>query len=153
MSNSVEEIHCPICGSRITLDAVLAKNTEASYWKTIFELPRNVQNEIHGYVTLFRPEKSRLSSSRALRILKETLGLCDDLERLGSACAKTVDQIHAKRKDGEKYSAFSNHAYLEKVLSSTPSTVERNVPKVIQQSVVKTSKQSQGLNALERLKR
>jgi len=152
MSNSVEEIHCPICGARITLDAVLAKNAEANYWKSIFELPKNVQGDIHSYVALFRPEKSRLSSSRALRILRETLDLCGDVERLGSACAKTVDQIHAKRKDGAKYSAFSNHAYLEKVLSDTPSTVEKAVPKVIQ-APVKTSKQSQGLAALEGLKR
>lgn len=53
-----------------------------------------------------------------LKLITETLALCDNRKALAAALEQTVTSIHAKRQQGTTQ-AFKNHSYLNKVLEST----------------------------------
>lgn len=152
---------CPVCKSKFPLELLFQDAAGSEMMGLLANLPSNVAPRLLSYIGLFRATNRDLTFDRALRLLKETLDLTEDVGRLAAACEKMVETVRGKQANSD-FKPFSNHNYLKEVLSDIPSTVEieREQPRAIapsnqriSQMPVKTSKQSQGLAALEGLKR
>ena len=152
--SSIDEMRCPSCGATFSIDVWLSEKTGREYLNELLALKEHA-SAINDYVMLFRPLKTKMPTAKALRILRETLALCEDVGRLALACEKAVEQKRVQWNNGEPRRVFDNHNYLKPILASTSSVTvvreEKSLAMVIQPQ--KTSKQSQGLAALEKLKR
>lgn len=106
---------CPICHSAIHLEALIQDEAASELLGVLAKLDRPLALSMVSYLGLFRPEKSDLSNSRALRLVKEV----QDLGQGGplvSALEQTVNQIRQKRQQGHMRS-LTNHNYLKTVLN------------------------------------
>jgi hypothetical protein len=109
---------CPTCHAHISLDALVQDANAKGLLAAVAELPPSFASNLISYVGLFRPAKSDLNNGRALKLITETLTLCDNRKALAAALEQTVISIHAKRQQGTTQ-ALKNHSYLNKVLEST----------------------------------
>lgn len=140
---------CPICHSRISLDALAQDEAGRELLGLLSKLDADAGTALVGYLTLFRSHTRDLANDRALRLAKDALALSESLPALAEAMRATVEQIRAKGGD-----PLSNHNYLRKVLGdchgfkadialpSTQCAAYDGKP-------AKTSKTAQALQALE----
>ncbi|MCG6405249.1 hypothetical protein K6U20_11510 [Vibrio fluvialis] len=62
---------CPICHGNIHLDALIADDAGRELLAKVANLPDFIARPMLSYISLFRPVKSDLSNSRALRMIEE----------------------------------------------------------------------------------
>lgn len=108
---------CPVCHSAIDLLALIEDKASSELLGEVAKLDAWLAPNVLLYVGLFKPAKSKLNNSRALKLLKETLALSNNKRLLLKACEATVINIREARKT-HKAKPFKDHAYLERVIDS-----------------------------------
>ncbi|CAI0791608.1 hypothetical protein [Serratia ficaria] len=64
---------CPVCHSELHLDAILEDDAGRELLTLLATLPNGAGKAMVAYIGLFRPPKSNLSNSRAVKLVKEVL--------------------------------------------------------------------------------
>ncbi|MCK3654890.1 hypothetical protein A4G19_03640 [Pasteurellaceae bacterium Macca] len=128
---------CPICHSDLTLEALMEDEAGRVLLNKILNMGYGCGSAVVGYLGLFKPAKSTLSNSRAVRILDGLLELYDCSHLLAHALSETVEQVRKNRREGGRCEPLSNHNYLKKVYEScrpqfAPSNQGRRVDKAPQ---------------------
>lgn len=140
---------CPICHTRISLDALAQDEAGRELLGLLAKLDTDAGTALVGYLGLFRSATRDLANDRALKLAREALSL-GPTGNLAQAMRQTVEQIQAK---GGK--PLSNHNYLKRVLEDVVvepanaivgATLSRDKVSLPQG---KTSKTAQALKALE----
>lgn len=108
---------CPVCHTDLHLDAILEDDAARELMSKVINLKYGIARHIVAYAGLFRPEKSNLSNSRALKLINEVLALYPESRVLADALSATVERIRAKRAKGDK-APLSNHSYLKTVYTT-----------------------------------
>ncbi len=108
---------CPVCHSNIDLLSLVEDKASSELLGEVAKLDSWLANGVLLYIGLFKPGKSKLNNSRALKLLKETLALTSNKRLLLKACEATVINIREARKT-QKAKPFKDHAYLERVIDS-----------------------------------
>lgn len=106
---------CPICHSDIHLDALLEDDAGREMLGLIANLGGNNARALVSYIGLFRPEKSALSNSRALRLMRDVLEMYQPSPLLAHALNETVQAVMKNRRETRNIQALANHNYLKKV--------------------------------------
>lgn len=109
---------CPVCHTDLHLDALLEDDAGRELTAKVINLPHGVGRHLVAYVGLFRPQKSNLSNSRALKLCDEVLALYQPSRALAHALSETVARIHAKRAQGDR-APLANHSYLASVYKTS----------------------------------
>lgn len=107
---------CPICHSHIQLEALIQDDAGSELLGLLSGLGRPLARPLVQYLGLFRPAKSDLTNSRALRLCEEVLAL-GDRDTLAAALTDTVRSLHEKRLQGQ-VKPLKNHNYLRQVIGS-----------------------------------
>ena len=106
---------CPICHSDLTLEALVEDDAGRELLKVITELTAGCGRPMVAYLGLFKPAKSTLSNSRALRILQSVLEIYPCSNVLAKALSDTVEQVRRNRRESGRVEPLTNHNYLKKV--------------------------------------
>lgn len=109
---------CPICHSDLTLEALVEDEAGRELLKAITELTAGCSRPMVAYLGLFKPVKSTLSNSRALRILQSLLEIYPCSNVLAKALSDTVEQVRRNRRESGRVEPLANHNYLKKVYES-----------------------------------
>lgn len=109
---------CPICHSDIHLETLTEDESGRELLGKISLLTHGVAQPMVA-LGLFKPAKSNLSNSRALKLLTEVLELYPCSLLLAQALSETVASIRKKRQqslqNGQKIEPLTNHNYLKSV--------------------------------------
>lgn len=126
----------PICHSDIHLDQLLEDEAGRELLSLIAKCHAEVARPLVAYIALFRPEKSQLSNSRAVKLINEVFELYQPSLLLAHALSETVQSVQNKRRNNQNTAPLTNHNYLKQVY-------ETNAPKFVstQQVVQTTSEQ------------
>ncbi|WKS99769.1 hypothetical protein NYR30_00275 [Gallibacterium salpingitidis] len=119
---------CPICHSDIHLDQLLEDDAGRELLTLIAKCNAEVARPLVAYISLFRPEKSALSNSRAVKLIKEVLALYPQSLLLAHALSETVQSVQNKRRNNQNTAPLTNHNYLKQVY-------ETNAPKFVSTQV------------------
>ncbi|WP_102798753.1 hypothetical protein [Bowmanella denitrificans] len=111
---------CPVCRTGLHLDALVQDTAGKTLLGTVAALSTEQAAALVGYLALFRPAKSDLANSRALRLISEVQALTVNRQALTQALEQTTQQISARRNESGDAKPLSNHNYLKKVLHSLP---------------------------------
>lgn len=106
---------CPICHSDLHLEALIEDEAGRELLGKISQLTHGVAKPLVAYLGLFKPMKSNLSNSRALKILTDVLALYDCSRLLAHSLSETVQAVRKKRINGQNYDPLTNHNYLKSV--------------------------------------
>ncbi len=106
---------CPVCHSNIHLDALLEDDAGREMLGIITNLRGDNARALVSYIALFRPEKSALSNSRALKLMQEVLEMYQPSPLLSHALTETVSGVMRNRRETRNVVALTNHNYLKKV--------------------------------------
>lgn len=87
---------CPICHSDIHLEALVEDEAGRELLGKISQLTHGVAQPMVAYLGLFKPQKSNLNNSRALKILNDVLALYPCSLLLAQALSETVVSIRKK---------------------------------------------------------
>lgn len=109
---------CPICHSDLTLEALIEDDAGRELLNVITGLSHRCGRAVVPYLGLFKPAKSSLSNSRALKILHSLLELYPPSNVLEKALYDTVEQVRRNRRESGRVEPLSNHNYLKKVYES-----------------------------------
>lgn len=143
---------CPICHTRISLDALAQDEAGRELLGLLSKLDTDAGTALVGYLGLFRSASRDLANDRALKLAREALSLGPS-GNVAQAMRQTVEQIQAK---GGK--PLSNHNYLKRVLEdvsvvgadlSAHATAMVPANQANKFAPTKTSKTAQALQALE----
>ncbi|WP_333873088.1 hypothetical protein [Methylobacter sp.] len=143
---------CPVCHTRISLDALAQDEAGRELLGLLIKLDTEAGTALVGYLGLFRSVTRDLANDRALKLAKEALSLGHS-GNVAQAMRQTVEQIQSK---GGK--PLSNHNYLKRVLEdvtvvgadSSAQLVPAN--RATEVAPTKHSKTAQSLQALEDFK-
>lgn len=105
---------CPVCHSELHLDAILEDDAGRELLTLLATLPNGAGKAMVAYIGLFRPPKSNLSNSRAVKLVKEVLAQHQAGRVLTHALSETVERIRSKRINGDN-KPLSGHSYLREV--------------------------------------
>ena len=105
---------CPICHSRISLDALVQDEAGRKLMALVARLDSQTGGALVSYLGLFRPARRDLANERALRLARETLALTEDIARLAIALSETVEALRGR----QPRHPLKNHNYLKKVLET-----------------------------------
>jgi len=108
---------CPICHSTIDLLSLVEDEASSELLAEVSKLESWLAPNVLLYIGLFKPAKSKLNNSRALKLLKETLALSSNSRLLLKACEATVLNIRQARKT-QTAKPFKDHKYLIQVIDS-----------------------------------
>ena len=108
---------CPVCHSNIDLLSLVEDKASSELLAEVANLDSWLAPNVLLYIGLFKPGKSKLNNSRALKLLKETLALTSNKRLLLKACETTVLNIREARKT-KTPKPFKDHAYLIQVIDS-----------------------------------
>lgn len=111
---------CPVCHHHIHLEAVAQDEAASELLGLLSKLSASEASSCLSYLGLFRPAKSDLNNGRALRLLKELLGMTPNMSALCTALDSTTNQITQNRIASSDVKPLTNHNYLLKVLKSIP---------------------------------
>lgn len=144
---------CPICHSRIHLDALIQDDAGRELLGLIVRSPDHLSSALVMYLGLFRPATRDLINDRALRLANEVLGLCDDQARLVLALTETVQSFRVKQDQGA-FKPLANHRYLERVLEnvSVSPQVTTHLSTVQQGHIAPVKQQSKASWVIDMLK-
>jgi len=116
---------CPICHSRISLEACVQDEAGRELLAAIAKLDAALAVPLVSYLGLFRAPNRDLDNGRALRLLREVMALGEPGTgygpRLAHALAETVEAIRAKGGVPLK-----SHGYLKRVLESSSDGTQCN---------------------------
>lgn len=105
---------CPVCHSHLYLDALVQDDAGRELLAEVAKLPDFVAKPMVAYLGLFRPAKSDLSNTRAVKLIRQMLEEFSADHLLGSALADTVAKLREKRQNGDSR-PLTNHNYLKQV--------------------------------------
>lgn len=135
---------CPICHTRIGLDALAQDEAGRELLGMLSRLTLEMGTALIGYLSLFRSKTRDLANDRALKLAHEVLNLGTEAA-LAQAMQQTVEQMRAKGG-----APLSNHNYLRKVLGDCHGfKTDISLKPEPQQAAKPTSKTAQALQALE----
>jgi hypothetical protein len=150
---------CPICHSAIDLLSLVEDEASSELLGEVSKIESWLAPNVLLYLGLFKPGKSKLNNSRALKLLKETLALSSNTRLFLKACEATVLNIRQARKT-QTAKPFKDHAYLIRVIDSmaeSTATVNTGETKlgtaVIKQQGHVTTKEEDTIAHEEMLKR
>lgn len=109
---------CPICHSELTLEAMVEDDSGRELLATIATMSHGCGRFATAYLGLFKPAKSALSNSRALKILRDLLALYPCSNLLAHSLSETVEQVRKNRRESGRIEPLTNHNYLKKVYES-----------------------------------
>lgn len=109
---------CPICHSDLTLEALVEDDSGRELLNTLLTMSHDCGRHATAYLGLFKPPKSTLANSRALKILQSLLELYPCSNLLAHALAETVEQVRKNRRESGRIEPLANHNYLKKVYES-----------------------------------
>lgn len=109
---------CPVCHSDINLDQLCEDDAGREILSLICDLKYGVARPLVAYIGLFRPAKSALSNSRALKLMREVLDQFPPSSLLAHCLAETVNSVQKNRREIGKIAPLSNHSYLKKVMDT-----------------------------------
>ncbi|WP_299494929.1 hypothetical protein [uncultured Shewanella sp.] len=113
---------CPVCHSQLHLENLVNDQAASELLGLLAPMGGRLARAVVAYVGLFRPQKSDLSFSRALKITHEALAINTNQDVLTVGLENTVMQIRSARVAGTA-TPLANHNYLKKVLSSVDDSV------------------------------
>ncbi|MCK8908800.1 hypothetical protein MY816_06630 [Haemophilus influenzae] len=108
---------CPVCHSDIHLDQ-LEDDAGRELLGLITELKYGVARPLVSYIALFRPDKSALSNSRAIKLMREVLAMFPASQLLAHSLSETVNAVQKKRKESRNLAPLNNHRYLMQVMET-----------------------------------
>ncbi len=120
-----KHLHCPNCFVELTPDtlATATEDDAAREYLGLFNTHSwEILRPLSGYIGLFRPKKSRLSWSRALKLAQEVLAMDNDV-RIAAALIETTEAMRVKQREG-RFKPLTNHNYLLRVLESLPAGIQ-----------------------------
>lgn len=133
---------CPICHSDIHLDQLLEDDAGRELLGLIAQCQAEVARPLVAYIGLFRPEKSQLSNSRAVELIKEVFDLFPSSLLLAHALSETVRAVQDKRRHNQNRAALTNHNYLKQVYdTNAPKFVSVTAP--AQENMTQAAQQAQ----------
>lgn len=106
---------CPVCHSDIHLDQLLEDEAGRDLLRIITETKYEVARPLVSYIALFRPAKSALSNSRAVKLMNEVLTMYQPSLLLAHALSETVTAVQKKRREHSSCAPLANHEYLKQV--------------------------------------
>lgn len=106
---------CPICRSEISLDQLIEDDAGREMLVLISELKSGVARPLVNYIALFRPLKTSLSNTRALKLMREVLEIYAQTPLLAHALSETVNAVRKNRRDNTNPAPLANHNYLKQV--------------------------------------
>ncbi len=106
---------CPICRSEISLDQLIEDDAGREMLGLISELKSGVARPLVNYIALFRPLKTSLSNSRALKLMREVLAMYAQTPLLTHALSETVNAVRKNRRENTNPAPLANHNYLRQV--------------------------------------
>lgn len=109
---------CPICHSDINLDQLLEDDAGRELLRLVSGLKSEVARPLVSYIALFRPAKSALSNSRAVKLIREVLDMYPQTPLLAHALNETVQSVTKKRREQSNVAQLTNHNYLKQVYDS-----------------------------------
>lgn len=143
---------CPICHSDIHLDQLLEDDAGRELLGLIAQCQAEVARPLVAYIGLFRPEKSQLSNSRAVKLIKEVFELFPSSLLLAHALSETVRAVQDKRRNNQNRAALTNHNYLKQVYdTNAPKFVSVTAP--AQENTAQTAQQAQAQQQSDRMNR
>lgn len=143
---------CPICHSDIHLDQLLEDDAGRELLGLIAQCQAEVARPLVAYIGLFRPEKSQLSNSRAVKLIKEVLALYPQSLLLAHALSETVRAVQDKRRHNQNRAALTNHNYLKQVYdTNAPKFVSVTAP--AQENTTQAAQQAQAQQQTDRMNR
>lgn len=158
---------CPICRANLHLDQLAQDECSTELLAKFAKMPVDFAASVISYLTLFRPETSALSNSRALKLVNDVLALTDNKVILQAALEQSVALLTTSRAQGDTRT-LKNHNYLKRVVEamasqaviqpaapsqSTPSQSTPSQPKVNPAPIPSTSKMAQAIEQLKGMKR
>lgn len=113
---------CPICHSRISLEALVQDEAGRELLRLISCVDIFTGSALIAYLGLFRSPTRDLSNAKALKLAEEVMELTDgNQNKIGQPLRQTVDSLRGK---GGK--PLTNHNYLKRVLEDC--NVSQNQP-------------------------
>ncbi len=109
---------CPVCHSDINLDQLLEDDAGRELLGLMADLKSGVARPLVSYIALFRPAKSALSNSRAVKLMREVLDMYPQTPLLAHALSETVQSVSKKRREQSNIAQLTNHNYLKQVYDS-----------------------------------
>lgn len=109
---------CPICHSDIHFEGLIEDESGRELLNTVINMGSGCGAAVVPYLGLFKPEKSSLSNSRALKLLKSLLEIYQPSNVLERALLDTVEQVRRNRRESGRIEPLANHNYLKKVYES-----------------------------------
>ena len=151
-----KNLHCPNCFVELTPDTLAAAcedDATREYLGLFSKHSWDLLRPLSSYIGLFRPKKSRLSWSRALKLAQEVLaitqttGTRDNDVRMAAALVETTEAMRVKQREG-KFKPLTNHNYLLRVLESLPAGIQpANAPSDTGKPLLVTGQQSKTAQA------
>ncbi|MER2490661.1 hypothetical protein [Catenovulum sediminis] len=111
---------CPVCHTHIDLLSLVEDQAGRDLLIAVTKLETWCAPPVLAYIGLFKPAKSDLNNARALKLLNEVLTLHPNRKLITEACDVTVQQIRAKRVEGNA-KPLKDHAYLKSVIETQKS--------------------------------
>ena len=99
---------CPVCHSDINLDQLLEDDAGRELLSIITELKYGVARPLVSYIALFRPEKSALSNTRAVKLMRDVLDQFPPSQLLAHSLSETVSAVQKKRRESKNLAPLSN---------------------------------------------
>ena len=93
---------CPICHSDLHLEALIEDDAGRELLGKISQLDKGCASPLVTYLGLFKPAKSNLSNSRALKLFNEVLELFEPSKLQAHCLSETVQAVRKKRLNGQK---------------------------------------------------
>ncbi|MGX3067481.1 hypothetical protein ACWIVT_10230, partial [Ursidibacter arcticus] len=100
---------CPICHSDLTLEALVEDDSGRELLAMISAMNYGCGRPAVAYLGLFKPPKSALSNSRALKILRDLLELYPCSNLLAHSLSETVEQVRKNRRESGRIEPLANH--------------------------------------------
>ena len=113
---------CPICHSNLHLEALIEDEAGRELLAKISQLTHGVAKPMVAYLGLFKPAKSNLSNSRALKIMGDVLEQYECSKLLAHCLSETVQSVRKKRLNGQNMDPLANHNYLKSVYETQKTT-------------------------------
>ncbi|MGD8172163.1 hypothetical protein ACQEXU_10920 [Vibrio sp. TRT 21S02] len=106
---------CPVCHTNLHLDALIQDQAGKELLADVSNMPDFVARPLLSYLSLFRPAKSDLSNSRALRLMREVTDEYRVDHLLATALIECVQKLREKRTQFNDTKPMANHNYLKQV--------------------------------------
>ena len=131
MTKSIEVISCPVCSSELTLDHLVGHVDDQRAFARLLALSIPAARSVMRYLTLFTPEKQRLTLRKKIRLIEQLLPdlMRGQVTHRGRdwaapevAWEAAIDEMLAAR--SRLRLPMTNHSYLYSVLATNANQME-----------------------------